>query len=149
MVEYCGWTHYQDTLSSNKKLNRGSEIFWGDQVSGKLVYQGTPGEPTVTPVAMGGGLLWWPNASWMPVVPPIGAGAVSTYARAFRFAQDTLAGHRSNVGAVSERFEPISLARQVSKPEVILSVLIERHVAGMSVSRRHTTLQTASVLRIA
>jgi hypothetical protein len=32
-------------------------------------------------VSMGGGLLWWPNASWVPVVPPIGAGTLSTYER--------------------------------------------------------------------
>eukprot|EP01043_Picozoa_sp_COSAG02_P051449 COSAG02_NODE_5415_length_4348_cov_2.023770_2_plen_224_part_00 len=50
-------------------------------VRGKLVYQGTPGQPTAKPVPMGGGLLWWPNASWVPVVPPIGAGRVSTYER--------------------------------------------------------------------
>lgn len=54
-------------------------------VRGKLVYQGTPGagQPTAKPVPinMGGGLLWWPNASWVPVVPPIGAGTLSTYER--------------------------------------------------------------------
>lgn len=50
-------------------------------VRGKLIYQGTPGQPTTKPVPMGGGLLWWPNASWVPVVPPIGAGTLSTYER--------------------------------------------------------------------
>lgn len=48
---------------------------------GKLVYQGTPGQPTAAPVVMGGGLIWWPNATWIPTVPPIGAGTLSNFAR--------------------------------------------------------------------
>ena len=30
---------------------------------------------------MGGGLIWWPNASWVPTVPPIGAGTLSSFER--------------------------------------------------------------------